>query len=124
MLCPQICYLSRVVLVCLKTCNSCLYENMYQLLNNELELVSDWFKANKLSLNLLKTNYILFSSHRKFQPSHQGSVLIDGTVIPQVKSVKFLGIYIDQHITWSDHIEHISLKVAKNVGIISRLPHI
>ena len=100
------------------------YENMYQLLNNELELVSDWFKANKLSLNLLKTNYILFSSHRKLQPSHQGSVLIDGTVIPQVKSVKFLGIYIDQHITWNDHIDHISLKIAKNVGIISRLAHI
>src|ERR1043165_6307658 len=35
------------------------YENMYQLSNNELKAVSEWFKANKLSLNLNKTNYIL-----------------------------------------------------------------
>src|ERR1043165_3682325 len=100
------------------------YENMYQLLNNELKTVSAWFKANKLSLNLNKTNYILFSSHRKPPPSQQDSVLIDGTIIPQVKLVKFLGTYIDQYITWKDHIEHISLKIAKNIGIISRIAHL
>lgn len=100
------------------------YENVHQLLNNELVSVSDWFKANKLSLNLNKTNYIVFSSHRKPVQHQKGTVLIDNTVIPEVTSVKFLGVFIDQHITWNDHINHISLKIAKNVGIISRLAYL
>src|SRR5688572_8908448 len=40
------------------------YDELFRILNQELLLVSDWFKANKLSLNLAKTNYILFCSHR------------------------------------------------------------
>src|SRR6218665_342440 len=57
---------------------------------------------------------ILFSTHRKLEPLHKGSVLVDDTIIPQVKSTKFLGVYIiDQHLTWNDHIKHISLKIAK-----------
>jgi hypothetical protein len=101
-----------------------LYDNVFNQINNELKSVTDWFKANKLSLNLNKTNYILFSSHRKPIPHQTGTVLIDNILIPQVKSVKFLGVYVDQHMTWTDHIHQISLKVAKNIGILSRLAYL
>jgi hypothetical protein len=51
-------------------------------------------------------------------------ILIDTTEIPQVTSVKFLGIYVDQHITWKVHIEKIASKIAKNIGIISRVSYL
>jgi hypothetical protein len=44
--------------------HSCIH-TLFQIVNMELELVADWFKANRLSLNLEKTNYIVFKSHRK-----------------------------------------------------------
>jgi exonuclease III len=100
------------------------YEYLIHMVNRELSFVSDWFKANKLSLNVNKTNYILFSSHRKTQPQQKGIIQIDNIDIPQVTSVKFLGVYVDQHMTWKKHIEQISLKIAKNIGIISRIAYL
>jgi hypothetical protein len=99
------------------------YSELFKILNKELILVSDWFKANRLSLNLNKTNYILFSSHRKSTPQEKGNVMIDSIDIPQVTSVKFLGVYLDQHVTWNTHIEQISRKIAKNIGILSRISY-
>src|ERR1700733_14829777 len=71
------------------------YHTIVQTLNSELIYVSDWFKANKLSLNVNKSNYILFSSSRKPPPEHIETIQIDNVIIPQVNSTKFLGIFID-----------------------------
>jgi hypothetical protein len=100
------------------------YDEVFRILNQELLLLSDWFKANKLSLNLAKTNYIIFCSHMKSTPQQKKKVQIDTTDIPQVKSVKFLGVYVDQHLTWNNHIEQIALKIAKNIGILTRISYL
>ena len=100
------------------------YHELLLTVNRELLLVADWFKANKLSLNLTKTNYILFCSRRKSSPQQKGNIQIDNVDIPQVTSVKFLGVYVDQHITWNNHIEQIAKKIAKNVGVISRISYL
>jgi len=49
---------------------------------------------------------------------------INGTFISQVNSAKFLGVHIDQHLTWNDHIKNISAKISKNVGILKRVSYI
>src|SRR3984885_15630222 len=49
------------------------------------------------------------------------AIQIDNVIIPQVNSTKFLGIFIDQHLNWSEHINYISIKIAKSIGIISRI---
>jgi len=90
-------------------------------MNKELEHVNDWFKANKLSLNATKTNYIFFSSNRKRFPKEAGIVSINNVPIP---STKFLGVYVDQSLKWNDHIEKISAKLARNIGIISRVAYL
>ena len=100
------------------------YDDLIRLLNEELLNISRWFKVNMLSLNLNKTNYILFSSNRKACPNSLGTVIIDAKEIPQVSSVKFLGVYVDQHLTWKTHIEQISRKIAINIGIIKRISYI
>src|ERR1043165_4473680 len=101
------------------------YHTLVQTINNELISIAEWFSANRLSLNLEKTNFILFRSHKKICPPSDSLLLsINGTLISQVSSSKFLGVYIDQHLTWNDHIKNISAKVAKNIGILYRTSHI
>ena len=100
------------------------YDKLIELMNQELIHVNNWFIANKLSLNVSKTNYILFSSHRKRVPLAKGTVTINNLPIPQVSTTKFLGIYVDQFLTWKDHIAHISAKIAKNIGILSRVAYL
>src|SRR6218665_1366046 len=99
------------------------HENLFQIMNSELPRVNDWFKANKLSLNLTKTFFILFASHRKILPTKSLRLEIDGILIPQVNYINFLGAVIDKNLTWKEHISQISIKLAKNIGIISRISY-
>jgi hypothetical protein len=83
------------------------YNQLIELVNIELESASDWFKANKLSLNLSKTNYIIFRSNKKQIPNNNNELIIDNINIPQVSTSKFLGVYIDEHLKWKKHITEI-----------------
>ena len=100
------------------------YDQLLQLVNNELISASDWFKANKLSLNLSKTNYIIFRSNKKPIPITNNELLIDNKIIPQVYTTKFLGVHIDQHLKWKVHIDEISKKNSKSIGIIKRVSYL
>ena len=62
-------------------------ETLFSTVNMELEKISEWFKANKLSLNIKKTNYTLF---------HKNSVL------KRQISIKFLGVMLDENISWKE----------------------
>mgnify|MGYP003433291688 FL=1 len=88
--------------------------------NNELDKISNWFKLNKLSLNIKKTNFILFTS-RKRKLDEKPELKIDGTKIEQVRTAKFLGVVINDTLTWDDHIKTVKQKVQKNIGIIYRI---
>jgi len=68
----------------------------------ELEYLSAWFKSNKLSLNINKTNYTLFRNKNKMVKT-QLNIVIDGVNINQVNNTKFLGLYIDESLTWVNH---------------------
>jgi len=100
------------------------YDHLVNTVNNELAMASDWFKANKLSLNLAKTNYIVFRSNKKPIPTSANVLKIDDTIIPQVSSSKFLGVHIDQHLKWNIHITEIAKKISKNIGIIRRISYL
>ena len=91
-------------------------------LNLELIKIARWFKLNRLSLNLKKTKYIIFCNkyQRKFIPNDV-VLKIDDTLIERVGSTKFLGIIINEKITWHDHIQAIKDKISKGIGIICRL---
>src|SRR6218665_193899 len=95
--------------------------SLFERANQELIIITAWFRANKLSVNLSKTNYILFCSHCKVVSMSDLKLEIDDNEIMQVTSSKFLGVYIDQHLTWVEHISHISKKIAKNISMLSRI---
>ena len=51
---------------------------------------------------------------------NQPKILIEDTALELVKETKFLGIYLDSELNWKKHINYISTKIAKSIGIISR----
>src|SRR6218665_1695504 len=63
---------------------------LVRIINEELLKINDWFLANKLSLNLDKTNYILFKSHGKPAPKENPGIKIQDLLLNQVESTRFL----------------------------------
>jgi hypothetical protein len=87
--------------------------------NNELMHLKQWFTANRLSLNISKTHAMIFSLNRQIS-SHTLDLRIHNTPIDTTTQSKFLGIHIDNKLTWSTHISHICNKVSKSIGILTK----
>lgn len=85
---------------------------LYKNINSDLSSLADWFCANKLSLNVGKTNYILFS--RKHVDTHL-EVTIGNTKIERKPFVKFLGIIVDQTLDWSEHVKSCKAKLSSSL---------
>ena len=86
-------------------------------MNSEIVGITDWLAANKLSLNISKAHYMIFSSKRKTSVINS-DVTINGTCVSRVYKTKFLGVYIDSVLSWRDHIQYIEGKVARALGIM------
>lgn len=98
-----------------------------QCINAELLKLSEWFRANKLSLNVKKTNFILFGRKRIISStvnSQKFQLIIDGNVLDRVDCTKFLGVIIDEKLNWYKHIDHISLKISRALGILNRIKNV
>ena len=100
------------------------YDQLFKPANKELKSTSEWFKANKLSLNVSKTNFILFRSSKKQIPPNINNIIIDDRINPQVATSKFLGVHIDQHLKWKTHTEEINKKNTKSIGILIRISYL
>ena len=88
-------------------------------LNFELNKSSAWFKANKLSLNLNKTSFMSFKS-RQERYHFPMQICINEQRIEQVKETVVLGVFLDEHLTWKQHISHVARKILKSIGFINR----
>jgi len=64
--------------------------------NRELSKLYNWFSSNKLSINVNKTNLILFGRSRKVVQDHNFSIIMNDVLLKQVTCTKFLGVHIDQ----------------------------
>ena len=83
----------------------------------ESDELSTWLAHNKLTLNHDKTEYIDFSKHRNQEIRE---LTINGKSVKRVEESKFLGVYLDQKLTWRTHIERVTTKISQTIGIISR----
>ena len=89
-----------------------------QIINTELNKLAQWIRANKLSLNLQKTKYMIFSNTIETLPS---DIIFDDTPLECVSEIKFLGITVDNKFSWKPHVLNICKTVSRNIGIIKRL---
>ena len=86
-------------------------------ISDELNKLYTWFNVNKLSLNVTKTNYMIFSNKNVATDSN---ILINGADIERVGCTKFLGVLIDSKLTWKEHINKLKGKLSKSVSILYR----
>ena len=87
-------------------------------INYELFLVLKWGRANKLSVNIDKTKFMIFSRNRctiKHIP-----LKIDNILIDQVEQTKFLGAILDNKLKWKKHINYIANKISNGIGIFKK----
>ena len=100
--------------------------DMYELqtlISNELDNFHHWFSSNKLSLNIEKTNYVVFSNRRNV--NHDNChISMNSNYLQKADHVKFLGVYIDSNLSWNNHIHFVATTIAKGIGILSKLKHI
>ena len=91
--------------------------NIYEDMNKELQILADWFRANKLSLNISKTKCMLFC--RSPPPENEEIILtIYNTVIQRMKCVQFLGLHIDEKLDWHEHINKCKNKLTSALYVI------
>ena len=85
-------------------------------INEDLVQISLWLKVNKLSLNIKKIHYMVFT--RSKIRNIQLAINIDGESIDEVRITKFIGVVIDNKLNWKDHIMHIAGKISRGIGMI------
>ena len=98
---------------------------------NELEkiMISDlsrlniWLKANRLSLNKAKTEYMIIGTRQKFitQDLNRINVRVDDNPIKRVQHTKSLGLIIGDNLQWKNHINAICKKISSGIGALKRV---
>ena len=97
-----------------------LYAEVIEIINNELLKISDWLMANKLTINLDKSHYMIFHRSR-IKACDKRNVIIQVRIISHVISTKFLGVIIDDNLKWNLHIMYMKNKIAKSNGILCKI---
>ena len=91
-------------------------------LNKNLENVSTWMSANKLTLNKTKTEYMIIGSNKRVKHIDTEPCLhVKDRKINRVKITKSLGIIIDENLSWNAQVDQITKKVNSGLSILRRL---
>ena len=87
--------------------------------NQELRKLSQWLNINRLALNVGKTNFVIFRANKRIY--HNVTLVLNRKAIEQKDHVKYLGVLVDEHLTWKHQIDNVSKKISRGVGILSKL---
>ena len=105
-------------------------KELYAKMNFELQKLEVWFMANKLCLNVKKTKYILFRPNVMVPKSNTNCIMLNGQKVVQIghklneKSFKFLGIHIDETLSWKYQIKSVCSRIANSNYMINKVKHV
>ena len=102
------------------SCSHHSYENLVALMNAELIYIKNWTDSNRLTINISKTNAIVYSNRSISNPTNF-PVTLNNNTVNLVHEFKFLGVIIDERLKFSKHIAQISNKISRNIGIFYRI---
>ena len=83
-------------------------------MTNDLEIISDWFRVNQLSVNSNKSVAMIFSNKQ----IHLKSIKMGPNDIQFIDSTKFLEVFIDRKLTWTEHVEKVIQKINRNMNLL------
>ena len=83
-------------------------DHLIEHVNSELSKISDWLCANRLSLNVAKSSYLIYSNKKA---NTAPDILIRGHALPQSNEIKFLWVIIDDELSFGNHIDFVCNKI-------------
>ena len=92
-------------------------------MNEDLDSLRTWLAANKLPLNVAKTHSLIIGSGQKLKNNQQAtavkqSLVIGRETIAMIKDTKYLGIYVDQHLSWDVQMANMVKKISKELRML------
>ena len=90
----------------------------------DLRTVSEWFSTNLLTLNISKCNFVIFGSPQKMNRIQDILVKVEDTCIERTQSFKYLGVTLNQSMSWANHVDAISTKINQRIGLIRRIRNV
>ena len=100
-------------------CESDDIKHLELIMNRELIKLHEWLCINRLSLNISKTNFVIFCPINK--PKIPITIQISKKAIDEVKYVKYLGILIDSQFSFKFHIEELTKKISRSIGVLYKV---
>ena len=91
-------------------------------LQSELENTKTWSKKNNMDIHTTKTSCMLVGTKKRLSDSRTLDIKIDDETIKHVSKQKLLGVYIDENLTWSSHIDHLCSIVSSKITLLRQLP--
>lgn len=96
------------------------YDTEIEYMKQDLAAISEYFRINRLTLNLKKTKFVHFGSARKINNNCE-NINYQSAIIERVNCIKYLGLQIDSQLSWSDHIVYVGARISGAIGAISKL---
>ena len=93
---------------------------LFQLMQSEMEVIDRWLVSNKLSINIEKTKFMLFSTPNS-NVGGKHSLSIRNRQIDQVNSLKFLGLFIHNNLSWSLYMKYLISKLRSCYGVVCKI---
>ena len=88
--------------------------------NKEFQLIDQWLIANRL-YSVSKTKYVLFKTAQSKLTTKKQILTLRQNKIEQVECIKYLGVYIQEHLSWSRHINHLIFKLLNVIGTVIKV---
>ena len=110
-------YADDTTIVCHAKTNTELEAKM----NTCLSQVHQWYNENQLLVNSTKSSFMVLGTHKSVLKSSNINILFDRQPLTHCSTNKLLGIMIDEHINFHDHIQYLKSKVSSKIGLIHRL---
>ena len=85
---------------------------------SDLAIIQDWFNANKLTLNVNKSSFMIFSPNHK--KTCKLEITLNGVTLPRTNNMKFLGTWIDEKLVWSHHLKNLRTKLLSKLGLLRK----
>ena len=96
-------------------------KELESIVNNELKNVSKWLSANRLTLNIDKSNFLIISNKRKIDTTVD--IKIDNLSVKEKDCIKYLGVLIDNKLSWKQHSQYVNMKISKGIGVLAKMRH-
>ena len=94
-------------------------KNLEYIMNSELKKLHEWLCINRLSLNLTKTNFIIFCPINK--PKSPITILINKSALKETDHVRYLGILIDSQLSFKYHIDELNKKISRSISVLCKI---